>query len=233
MEVRYSLQSLSEMFSDIEKLEKVVVGLDLVDNLIGGIIPGHLHAVLGESGSGKTWFCLKVINSMLKSDFSAKIGYVDFSANIRSKNLKFMLSEKEFLSQIAFFQPKTLIESIIFTSSLLKEMHYDMLIYDSIFGSPLQILETLKLGDRNWGYKIHIFLSNLRKLAKMYNVPILLTHSLFNNSSNFSSDKEFVQVEPFISLKFRLYSTDKERKIDSFFFQQFLGTEKLLLYSKE
>ena len=233
MEVRYRLQSLSEMFSDIENMEKVVVGVDLVDNLIGGIIPGHLHAILGESGSGKTWFCLKAINSMLKSNSSARIGYVDFSANIRSNNLNIMLSEKNFRNRIDFFQPKTLIESIIFTTSLLKEIHYDMLIYDTIFGSPLQILETLKLGDRNWGYKIHLFLSNLRKIAKRHNLPILLTHSLFNNSGNFSSDKEFVQVEPFISLKFRLHRTDKERKIDAFFFQQYLGTEEILLYSKK
>jgi len=233
MEVKFQLQSLPEMFSRIEKLKKIAIGLDLVDNLVGGIIPGHLHAILGESGSGKTWFCLKAINSMLKSNLSAKIGYVDFSANIRSHNLNLMLSEKNFLDRIDFFQPKTLIESIVFTTSLLKENNYELLIFDTILGSPLQILETLRIGDRNWGFKLFLFLSNLRKIAKKNNIPILLTHSLFNDSNKISSDKEFCQVEPFITFKFRLHRSEKERKIDTFFFQQFLGTEEIHLYSSE
>ena len=170
---------------------------------------------------------------MLKINSLARIGYIDFSANLRMHNLNTMLPEKKFIDHIDFFQPNNLFESMVFTKTLLEETKYDLLVFDTIFGSPLQILETLKLGDRNWGYKIHLFLSNLRKIAKRHNLPILLTHSLFNNSGNFSSDKEFVQVEPFISLKFRLHRTDKERKIDAFFFQQYLGTEEILLYSKK
>ena len=231
MEMRYRLQSLPEMFSEIEKSNKIMIGVDLIDNLVGGIIPGHLHAILGESGSGKTWFCLKTINSILKTNSSAKIGYVDFSANIRNHNLHLMLSEKNYLDQIDFFQPKTLFESIIFTTSLLKETHYDLLIFDTIFGSPLQILETLKTRDRNMKYNIFLFVLNLRKIAKRYNLPILLTHSLFNGTNNPLSDKEYVQVEPFISLKFILHRSEKERLLDIFFFQQFLGTETIQLYT--
>jgi len=230
---KFRLQSLPEMVSEIEKSNKIALGLDLIDNLVGGIIPGHLHAILGESGSGKTWFCLKAIKSMLKINSAAKIGYVDLSANIRPHNLNLMLSEKKYLDQIDFFQPQTLIESIIFTTSLLKETHYDMLIFDTIFGSPLQILETLKTGDRNWVSKIFTFLLNLRKIAKTNDLPILLTHSLFNNSNHFLSDNEFVQVEPFISLNVRLHRSEKERNMDVFFLQQFLGTEKVDLYSIE
>jgi len=231
--VKFRLQSLPEMVSEIEKSKKIALGVDLIDNLVGGLIPGHIHAILGESGSGKTWLCLKTMKSMLESNSLAKIGYVDFSANIRHNNLNFMLAEKKYFDQIDFFQPKTLIESMIFTTSLLKETNYNLLIFDTIFGSPIQILETLKTGDRNWRNRIFLFLLNLRKIAKRNNLTILITHSLFSDSNNFLNDKEFEQLEPFISSKFILYRSENERKIDFFFFNQFLGTEKIQLYSEE
>jgi predicted ATP-dependent serine protease len=228
---KFKLQSLYQMLSEIEESNKIVLGIDLVDNLVGGIIPGQLHAIVGDSGSGKTWLCLKTIQSILKYNSSAKIGYVDFSANIRSHNLHLMISEKKYFDQIDFFQPETLIESLIFTKSLLNKTHYDLLIFDTLFGSPLQILETLSTGDRNWASKIFLFLLNLRKIAKESNMPILVTHSLFNNNS--FSDKEFAQVEPFISLKFLLHRAEDARLVDIYFFQQFLGSEKIQLYSLE
>ena len=79
MKPTFHLESLPEMLLKIEKSNKIPLGIELIDNLVGGIISGHLHAILGESGSGKTWFCLKAINSMLKINSLAKIGYIDFS----------------------------------------------------------------------------------------------------------------------------------------------------------
>ncbi len=231
MITKFRLQSLPEMLFKIEKSYKITLGCELIDNLVGGIISGHLHAVVGESGSGKTWFCLNAINSMLKINSLAKIGYVDFSANLRLHNLNIMLPRKKFIDQIDFFQPKNLIESMIFAKSLLEKTTYDLLVFDTIFGSPLQILETLKKKDGNWKYNILSFLLSLRRIAKKNDLPILLTHSLSSDKNNALRDNEFALIEPFISLKVFLHRSESERLMDVFFLQQSLGTEKINLYS--
>ncbi len=233
MKPTFHLESLPEMLLKIEKSNKIPLGSELIDNLVGGIISGHLHAILGESGSGKTWFCLKAIRSMLKVNSAAKVGYIDFSANLRMHNLNTMLPEKKFIDHIDFFQPHNLFESMIFTKTLLEETKYDLLVFDTIFGSPLQILETLKKKGGNWKYNIFSYLSSLRRIAKRNDLPILLTHSLSSDKNNSLRDNEFVQIEPFISLKIFLHRSERERLMDVFFLQQSLGTEIINLYSTE
>ena len=231
MESKYRLLSLSELLFNIEKKRKFAVDSELIDDLVGGVVSGHLHAILGESGSGKTWFCLKVVKSILKINSLAKIGYFDFSANLRSNNLNLMLPEKKYHDQINIYQPKNLIESMVFTKSLLEETKYNLLVFDTIFGSPLQIMDAKKKMGGKWKYNIFTFILSLRRIAKRNELPILITHSLNTDKNHSLYDNDFSIVEPFISMKIILHRFKRERLMDIYFLQQFLGTEKIKLYS--
>ena len=232
LKTKFQLQGYPELLKNIEKSIKFSVGCELVDNIVGGIISGHLHAIIGASGSGKTWFCLKTIRSILKYNSLVKVGYIDFSANLRSHNLNIMLPERKLIDQIDFFQPTNLFESIIFSKSLLEETNYDLLVFDTIFGSPLQILEILKEKGGNWKYNNFSFILGLRRIAKKNDIPILVTHSLSSESNNYLHDYGVSQMEPFISFKFILHRSENERLMDTYFLDQFLGTEPINLYQR-
>ncbi|MFX0205946.1 MAG: hypothetical protein ACFFDT_08155, partial [Candidatus Hodarchaeota archaeon] len=60
------LTSLKELLAEWNNLRKIPLNIALIDNTIGGLLHGYLHVVRGDSGSGKTLFCLRTIDRLLK-----------------------------------------------------------------------------------------------------------------------------------------------------------------------
>jgi len=155
------------------KTNAVPSNIKNVDEMIGGIVPGFLFVIWGESGSGKTLFCCNAIKNTLKRNISSKILYSDFKSNLRLKTLEKMNCD---LDRINFFQPKNLVEQIVFFQTLQEgNCDYDLIIIDSVFGSPLDQLKYFSLERKLWSAQILSFLLVLKSLASKLKIPIILT----------------------------------------------------------
>ncbi len=105
MNAKYQLESLEKKSLDVENMRKIPLNLNFLDEMIGGLISGHIYLISGDSGVGKTWFCLRAIKSVLNANPEANIFYSDFSGNLRHTNIIRVLVDDYLLKQIDFFAP--------------------------------------------------------------------------------------------------------------------------------
>lgn len=147
------LTPFQEILSRWNKQSVIPLNIPPLDELLGGLVPYHLQMVLGDSGIGKTWFCLNAIYQFLEKEPNTQILYIDFGGNFRIRSLEKLLSNpRKQLDQITIFQPKSLLEEIIFFRNFLEktEYSYDLIILDSVFGPPLTCLEYFHQKSQFW-----------------------------------------------------------------------------------
>ena len=232
METIVRVKSLQEINEELEKSIKIMMGIDIIDNLIGGLFAGQIHSILGESGVGKSWFCQQAIHSLLTSDRNANVIYSDFSGNIRFQNLKKTLNCEEFLDQVNFFHPNSILENIILIKKIVEGQYSDisLLILDTIFGSPMQLIELFGESKKKWTRNIFNFMLDLRKIAIRRNIPIIIAHHAFSDASKELASKDRL-IDPFCMTKSVLHKSSNGSSLDFYIYNQFLGSTTIKLYS--
>lgn len=221
------LTPLQEILARWNKQSAIPLNIPLLDDLLGGLLPYHLHVVVGDSGAGKTWFCMKSIFRMFQQKSEAQILYNDFGGNFRINNLRKILSSPhEQLEQIVIFQPTSLLEQIIFFRNLLETTKYsfDFIILDSVFGSPLACLEFFRKKPKFWGKKIFAHLLDLQLIAREAKIPILLTNHLIStweSSEKFSSLNQYGGdlIEQFAPIEFLIQKIEQKHLLEVRIFQ--------------
>ncbi|UCG03410.1 MAG: hypothetical protein JSW11_05340 [Candidatus Heimdallarchaeota archaeon] len=231
----FQLVPLHEIASRWNKQIAFPLDIDLIDEIIGGLIPSQLHIVVGDSGVGKTWFCLKAIFQILTKNPQAHVVYNDFRGNFRINNLRKMLSNPcEQLDQITIFQPTSLLEQIIFVRNLLEisDCSFDLIVLDSVFGSPLTCLEYFYKKSKFWNKKIFAHLLDLQTVARQMKIPILLTNHLISTRENFELGSSLNQyggdlVEQFVPIMFSLKKIAQKLFIELRIFQEIIDHSDL------
>ena len=226
----YQLESLGKKILDFENTRKTPLNINLLDEMVGGLIAGQIYLVLGTSGVGKTWFCLRGIKSVLNANPEANILYSDYSGNLRNTNIKRVLMDDHLLEKIDFFQPKSLTENILLIKQLLgkQNVDYDLLILDSLLGPPLLTREILYTERKKWGSIIFSFLLDLKKITREYGIPIILTLNLIEGLT-----LNHVLIDPFITIKTILEKKEGRSSMQLFVFNQFADSRNIALYSDE
>lgn len=166
--------------------EAIPIKIPIVDNTIGGLLPSVIHSISGDSGVGKTIFCIRAINCLFQQKNEARVLYSEINGNLRISTLKKLITEEKLLDQIDFFKPKSLTEQIIFFRNLAEEQdfHYNLIIIDTLFGSPLNALRYLKKEQRIWKRRIFSHLLDLKYIAEKWELPILLTNHTIGSSND-------------------------------------------------
>lgn len=156
----------------------IPIKIPMVDNTIGGLLPSVIHSISGDSGVGKTIFCIRAMNCLFQQKNEARVLYSEMNGNLRLSTMKKFITEKKLVNQIDFFKPKSLTEQIIFFRTLTEEQefHYNLIIIDTLFGSPLDASRYLIKEQRIWKKRIFSHLLDLKHIAEKWEVPILITN---------------------------------------------------------
>jgi predicted ATP-dependent serine protease len=235
--VLIQLTPLHEILSRWNKQQAVPLQIPFLDKSLGGLLPYHLQIIIGESGVGKTWFCINAIHKLLKQEPDAQVLYTDFGGNFRIKNLRKLLSHPNTqLDQITVFQTTTLLDQIVFFRNLLEksECSYDLIVLDSVFGPPLTCFEYFHTNSKFWNKRIFAHLLDLQTIARQIKIPILLTNHLISSRENFQLRPSLNQyggdlIELFAPIVFLLQKIDQKQFIELRIFKETLGQSDLLL----
>lgn len=224
------LTPLKEIVARWNKRYAIPLNIELIDHIIGGLLPCHLHVVRGEPGAGKTWFCIHTISCLFQKKPEAQILFSDFSGHFRITNLKKVLPSSRQLKQITILRPDNLIEQIVFFRKLLEDPTnpFDLIILDSLFGSPLDVIEYSYKGSRVWNKRIFSHLFDLKRLALEQIIPIVLTnHSRpigeFSDN-NFASNQCIGHiVEQFVPIDILIQKINRSHNIEVRIFRELIG----------
>jgi archaellum biogenesis ATPase FlaH len=162
--------------------------IPIIDDTIGGLLPGQLHSINGESGVGKTIFCIRAIYCLFQIKADAKVLFCESSGNLRFSVLEKIIPE-EFLDQVDILKLKSLVEQIIFFRNLIEnaKVHYDLIIFDTFLGSPLETINYVRTGNNLWKKRIFTHLLDIRNIAETFNIPILITEHTFHSTEEENS----------------------------------------------
>ncbi|WP_455463608.1 hypothetical protein [Candidatus Hodarchaeum mangrovi] len=173
--VTLHLQSFDNLISLWNPTNAIPLEIDIIDMKIGGLIPGFIHTIWGDTGGGKSRFCLQGILQAFKKDRKIKILYCDHSGNLRYSIFSRFLSSDE-LESITFISPETLLEQLIYFRELTESnCLFNLIIIDTLFGSPLNFLKYFHKEKIFWSRRIFEHLLDLKYLAENSKVPILTT----------------------------------------------------------
>ena len=114
-------------------MKKIQINCKYLDTLLGGgLESGYITEIYGEPGSGKTNFCLQVARECANLGF--KVAYVD-TEGVSGERLNQMCegyNYKKILSNILFFNPKSLEEQEKTITQIAKMNDISCVIIDSI-----------------------------------------------------------------------------------------------------
>ncbi|MFX0013233.1 MAG: hypothetical protein ACFE98_01405 [Candidatus Hermodarchaeota archaeon] len=209
------------------KQSAIPLNIQEIDDVIGGLLPCYIHNIIGYSGVGKTWFCIRAIDSLFKGKSDAKILFSDFCGNLRISNLRKLFPNPSLLQQVIIIQPTNLFEQIVFFRKLLENSRcpYDLIILDSLFGSPLHALQYFYKNARPWEKRIFFHLHDLSQLAMKNNIPILMTNHLIYPGENFNPFSSLNQhggylVEQFAPIEILIRKIDQTHCLELRIFQE-------------
>ena len=226
------LQSFNDLLSVWNATNAIPLEIDIIDNKIGGLIPGFIHIIWGDSGGGKSRFCLKSILQIFRKDKTIKILYCDHSGNLRLSILSRIFSSDE-LESITFFNPKTLLEQLIYFRELTESgCLFNLIIIDTLFGSPLNFSKFFQHEKLFWEKKIFEHLLDLKYIAENSKVPILTTvykGDSENNSINWKIYESLLQA--FSPIHFILEKENSIFKIVLKIFNKSIGSSQSSLLS--
>ncbi|MFX0150426.1 MAG: hypothetical protein ACFFAJ_06575 [Candidatus Hodarchaeota archaeon] len=165
--------------------------------------------------------------------------YSNFSGHLRVANLKKFLLKSQNLDQITIYQPKNLLVQIIFFSNLLDNQNdvYNFLVLDTIFGSPLDILEYFKQEKKKWEKRVFSHLIDLRKIANIWKVPIMIINQSViddNGTNHYNSPIQYGQelLEQFVPIDILIRKTKRGNYLQLRIFNNFIGETDFELVPK-
>ena len=214
----------------------IPLNIPIIDNTVGGLLPCYIHGVIGDSGVGKTIFCLRAINQVLLRKPTSKILYCNFEGHLRQEVVHKIISDPSKRNQIWYFTPNSLSELLIFFNDLQKR--FDFIVIDTVFGAPVDSFNYFYRHALKWEKKIVMFLMNLRHKAKSWEIPILITNHLICSDAEFASFIPLNQsgghlINPFVPIEFILSKNDNSHQINLRFFEQSLGEDSFTFVQAE
>lgn len=170
------------------KVERLSTGSDPLDSFLkGGLEKGLITNVFGESGSGKTNFCVQVAAEV--ADSGEKVVYIDTEKGFSPERFR-QIAGDEALENVVLNEPvdfEQQEEAINSLDEIAEENDPDAIIVDSM----VSLYRLQAKGDQiqEVNQKLSQQLSELSRLARKYNIPVLVTNQVYT-----SFDKDEIEL---------------------------------------
>lgn len=162
------------------EIERVDTGSDLIDDFLqGGIEKGIITNVYGESGTGKTAFCIQVAAEVAQS--GGKVAYIDTEGGFSPERMK-QMADEDALENLVIKNPvnfKGQEETIDELEALVEQENIDFVVVDSAVS-----LYRLKVNGDNASeinQRLSKQLSELSKIARTQNIPVMITNQVYTS----------------------------------------------------
>jgi len=162
------------------EIERVDAGSDLIDDFLqGGIEKGIIANVYGESGTGKTAFCIQVAAEVAQN--GGKVAYIDTEGGFSPERMK-QMADEDALENLVIKNPvdfKGQEETIDELEALVEKEGIDLVIVDSAVS-----LYRLKVNGDNASeinQRLSQQLSELSKIARTQNIPVMITNQVYTS----------------------------------------------------
>jgi DNA repair protein RadB len=162
------------------EIERVDAGSDLIDDFLqGGIEKGIITNVYGESGTGKTAFCIQVAAEVAQN--GGKVAYIDTEGGFSPERMK-QMADEDALENLVIKNPvdfKGQEETIDELEALVEKEGIDLVIVDSAVS-----LYRLKVNGDNASeinQRLSQQLSELSKIARTQNIPVMITNQVYTS----------------------------------------------------
>jgi len=162
------------------KVERVSTGSKPVDSLLnGGLERGIITNIFGESGTGKTNLCVQVAAETAERD--EKVVYIDTEKGFSPERFTQIASEKE-LDNILLMEPYDFEDQdnrIQALEEVVKKEDPGLIVVDSLVS--LYRLQAKGEQVQEVNQKLSAQLSQLSKIARKYNLPVLVTNQVYTS----------------------------------------------------
>ena len=162
------------------EIEREDTGSDLIDDFLqGGIEKGIITNVYGESGTGKTAFCIQVAAEVAQS--GGKVAYIDTEGGFSPERMK-QMADEDALENLVIKNPvdfKGQEETIDELEALVEQENIDFVVVDSAVS-----LYRLKVNGDNASeinQRLSQQLSELSKIARTQNIPVMITNQVYTS----------------------------------------------------
>ena len=162
------------------EIERVDTGSDLIDDFLqGGIEKGIITNVYGESGTGKTAFCIQVAAEVAQN--GGKVAYIDTEGGFSPERMK-QMADEDALENLVIKNPvdfKGQEETIDELEALVEQENIDFVVVDSAVS-----LYRLKVNGDNASeinQRLSQQLSELSKIARTQNIPVMITNQVYTS----------------------------------------------------
>ena len=159
--------------------------------------------------------------------------FCESSGNLRLSVLKKIIPEEEFQDQIDIFKPKSLIEQIIFFKNLIEnsKVHYDLIIFDTLLGSPLEAINYVRTGNKLWKKRIFDHLLDIRNIAETRKIPIMITEHTFPSTEEVNPERSHRKygddlIGPFVPIDFFLSKNNGKNFLEFRLFRNFITSSE-------
>jgi DNA repair protein RadB len=163
-----------------KKVERIKTGSEPIDSLLnGGVERGIITNVFGESGSGKTNFCIQVA-AQVAGD-GDKVAYIDTEKGFSAERFVQMAGE-DALENIILMEPVEFSEQeqdINSLSTITETENVELVVVDSLVS--LYRLQTNGDNISEINQRLSQLLSELSKVARKQNIPIIVTNQVYTS----------------------------------------------------
>ncbi len=195
------------------KVERISTGSETIDNLLnGGLEKSIITNVYGESGTGKTTFCVQVASEVAQN--GGKVAYVDTEGGFSPERMKQMASEEALENIIVrnpvdFEEQEKVIEDL---DQITDSENIELLIVDSAVSLYRLKVKGDNASDIN--QRLSQQLSELSKIARSKNIPVIITNQVYTSFDE--EDLELVgrDVPKYWSKCLLKVSENKKRRIE-------------------
>lgn len=172
---------VAKHFPDVDKktVERLPTGCEPIDTLLnGGIEKGIITNVYGESGTGKTNFCIQIAARVAENGNTPV--YIDTEGGFSPERF-LQMSTEEALDRLLYREASSFEEQIEVVKEL-EELEIDdlgVIIVDSAVS-----LYRLNVNGENASevnQKLSQQLSTLSKMAREYNIPVVVTNQVYTS----------------------------------------------------
>lgn len=164
---------------DNKTVERLATGCEPIDTLLnGGIEKGIINNIYGESGTGKTNFCIQVAVRVAEQGKTPV--YIDTEGGFSPERF-LQMSTEEALDRLLYREATSFEEQIAVIKEL-EELETDnlgLIIVDSAVS-----LYRLNVNGENASevnQKLSQQLSTLSKLARKHNIPVVVTNQVYTS----------------------------------------------------
>lgn len=170
----------------MERPEKLPLGCDALDDLLGGGIEhGVVTNVYGEAGAGKTNFCVQATVRAVRD--GATVVFIDTEGGFSAERFLQMHDEPDALDRVVMSQPTTFEEQTEAFRSLpdrVAEHDAGLVVVDSL----VSLYRLQRNGDnvQEINTELSRQFSTLSKIARDRSIPVVVTNQIY---SRFDSDE--------------------------------------------